>query len=187
MSWAHVLDPTGDNYLGAGKKWGRIIGDMPFIGSYGLGEFARKDPFGMGEHTIGGKVGHGIGGAGEGAAGGFVTGGFPGAVLGGITGGVRSGLGDSDPTSLWGHGGGAAGNFGIGLGEGSLASFARSLGSGSGGGGESSVAGRPWWSHIPFGGGGSSGGDTNQETEMSDEEMWHHIHQLMSERGNFVG
>lgn len=131
MNWGEIFDPTGHNFLGAGDKFGRILGDLMTLGQ---GEFFRPDPFGMGRHTVGGKVGHGIGGAAQGGVGGFFTGGLPGAVVGGTTGGVRSGLGDSEPWTLAGRGGGGLGNFGIGAGEGVVLSGMGSL-IGKGGGG----------------------------------------------------
>lgn len=146
MDWGKIFDPTGNNFLGAGKTFGRILSDAVTL-PMGTTEWFRKDPFGFGKHTIAGKVGHGIGGAMEGGVGGagtgFATGGpygaILGAILGGATGGVRSGLGDSDPTSLAGHGGGALGNFGIGAGEGLFSGLGISgLGSSSGAGGMSS-------------------------------------------------
>src|ERR1700674_2491393 len=93
VSFWDIFDPTGNNYLGAGKTIGRILGDMPFTGTWGLGEFFRKDPFTMGQGTTGGHVGQGIGGAIPGGIGGFVTGGYPGLVAGAATGGGLGGTG----------------------------------------------------------------------------------------------
>lgn len=123
MSILDLFDPTGNNFLGAGRVGGRVLADIMAPNM----EFFRPDPFGFGRGTFAGKVGHGIGGAEQGAAGGFATGGVPGAVMGGVTGGVRSGLGDSEPYTLAGRGSGAAGNFGIGAGEGTLYSGAHAL------------------------------------------------------------
>ncbi len=141
MSFLKKLDPTSQNFMGLGPTAGRIISDMLTL-PMGTTEWFRKDPMGFGSNTIAGKVGHGIGGSMEGGAGGaasgFMTGGPYGAIVGGglgaTTGGVRSGLGDSDPTSLHGHGGGALGNFGIGFGEGLVGGSAVSGMAGGGGG-----------------------------------------------------
>lgn len=138
MNWGEIFDPTGNNYLGAGKTGGRVLGDMPFIGTWGLGEFFRKDPWTSG--GTGGHVMQGIGGAIPGGIGGFATGGYPGMAAGAATGGGLAGTGTTDNSTLSGFGE----NFGAGAGAGGLAGYGAGTGMFAGGSGGGASAMTPY-------------------------------------------
>lgn len=152
MSFWNKLDPTGDNFLGAGKKWGRILAGIMTVGG---DEFHRPDPYGSNRNTafakgIGGSVTGAAAGAGSGAVVGGPYGAIAGGVLGGLSGGILGALGKTKPNyKIEGFGqnlgigtaSGLAGGYGASAYGGAGAASGTGAGTGASGPGAGTTAG----------------------------------------------